>query len=157
LCNTFEANYTRYADDLIVSGGIRLKQQRETIVRLITSIVLDEGFRVNHAKTRITTESQQQRMLGLVVNQRINTPRKDYDDLRAILHNCRTQGVVSQRERFHQHLGLTTPRWLHNGEYATTEPDLGAQLLGRIGWIAQANPDRGARLRAMFDHIDFSK
>jgi hypothetical protein len=76
-----------------------------------------------------------QRLTGLVVNQRLNLPRREYDTLKAILTNCRRHGAASQNRS-----GL---------------PDFRAHLLGRIGWFRQVNPERGARLMDLFERVDW--
>jgi hypothetical protein len=72
---------------------------------------------------------------GLVVNAHPNVPRDTYDRLRATLFNCARFGPRTQIE-------------LPLGE-------LEAQLRGRIEWCA-VNPTRRAKLRALFEAIDWS-
>jgi hypothetical protein len=76
-----------------------------------------------------------QRMTGLVVNQRPNLPRREYDLLKAILTNCRRHGAASQNRR--------------------SLPDFRAHLLGRIGWFRQIHAERGARLMHLFERVDW--
>jgi hypothetical protein len=70
---------------------------------------------------------------GIVVNQGTNTVRSEYDRLRAVLHNAARTGLEAQNRAGH--------------------PDFAAQLWGRIGWVEQLNPERGARLRAAFARV----
>jgi len=75
------------------------------------------------------------RVTGVVVNAHPNVARADYDRLRAILTNCLRHGPMGQNRGGH-------PRFrLH--------------LAGRIGWVESLNPRRGARLRALFDRIEW--
>jgi RNA-directed DNA polymerase len=85
LARAFGAEYTRYADDLAFSGPARLRRSQPALVRLVAEIARDEGFRLNGATTRVTTQSQRQRLGGLVVNARANVARHEYDRLRAVL------------------------------------------------------------------------
>ena len=84
-------------------------------------------------KTRVRRAHQRQLVTGIVVNQRPNLAREDFDALKALLHNAVRFGPESQNRERH--------------------PDFRAHLLGRIGWVQQLNPDRAARLRASFDRI----
>ena len=68
-------------------------------------------------------------------DQQLNVPRIQFDALKAELHNCVQQGWVSQRP----------------GNVV----DYRAHLLGRIGWVMQVNPQRGAKLRGLFERIDW--
>jgi len=82
--------YTRYADDLTFSGGrIDLARSR----RLIERVVRDEGFRPNQAKVRFLTRASQQRVTGVVVNEKLNSPRARRRWIRQELHYVRKFGV----------------------------------------------------------------
>jgi hypothetical protein len=82
LARELGATYTRYADDLVLSCDHRLRVPVDRIER----IARDEGFRVNRAKTRVMSRAGRQTVTGIVVNQRLNVPRRDYDRLKATLH-----------------------------------------------------------------------
>ena len=61
----------------------------------------------------------------------------DHDRLRAILHNCLTHGPSTQNRERH--------------------PAFAQHLRGRITWVAQHDPVRGARLLAQHDAVDWSR
>lgn len=52
------ASYTRYADDLAFSGGAEFARRAGRCQALMAAIAIEEGFRVNHHKTRIMRPSQ---------------------------------------------------------------------------------------------------
>ncbi len=99
----------------------------------VAAILLEEGFNVNHHKTRIMRQGVRQRLAGLVANARINVTRTDFDRLKATLHNCVRLGAQTQNRMAH--------------------PRFRAHLDGRIGWVESVNPAKGQRLRAIFDRI----
>ncbi|HWH92358.1 MAG TPA: reverse transcriptase family protein [Baekduia sp.] len=127
------ATYTRYADDLVLSGDRALARDAGRIAATVAAIVADEGLRLNTRKTRVMTAAGRQCVTGVVVNVHPNVARDEYDRLRAILHNAARHGPDSQN-RAHV-------------------PDFRAHLLGRVAWVAALNPARGAKLRARFDAI----
>ncbi len=90
--------YTRYADDLAFSGP---RWIGEAVPRIAAGIAAAEGFRLNPRKIRVSGRAGPQRLTGLVVNDRLNTPRREYDALRALLHNCGRYGPVSQNRDGH--------------------------------------------------------
>jgi hypothetical protein len=45
---------------------------------------MEEGFRVNHRKTRVMRQGVRQYLAGVVANARVNIPRSDFDRLKAI-------------------------------------------------------------------------
>ena len=129
----WDANFTRYADDLALSGGRQLRKHKSHKEALIAAIVLEEGFRINHRKTRWSTSAQRQRYCGVVVNRHANVERAEYDRLKAILNNCVRHGPVEQNRAEH--------------------PDFRRHLQGRISHVAQLNPARGNKLSKLFDRI----
>lgn len=131
----FDAVYTRYADDLAFSGGTELSRRADAFVRGAARIVADEGHSLNRLKTRVHRAGVRQSVTGVVVNTRTNVARPEFDRLKAVLHNCALLGPEGQNRDGHD--------------------DFRAHLLGRIAWVASVNPDRGAKLRAVFDAINW--
>lgn len=129
------AHYTRYADDLVLSGPRALRPNAGRLASLAAQIAHEEGFRLNHAKTRAMGRGGRQQVCGIVVNEHPNAPRREYDELKAILHNAARRGPGSENRAGH--------------------PDFRAHLLGRIAWVEQLNPARGRKLRERFARIDW--
>lgn len=127
------ARYSRYADDLAFSGGAEFARNAQRFACLAAAIASEEGFAVNHRKTRFMPRGQRQEVTGVVINERPNLRRSDYDRLKATLANCDRRG----------------PRT----ENRAGVPDFRAHLAGRIAHAAMLNPERGARLRALFERI----
>lgn len=127
------ARYARYADDLVFSGAADLPVHG--LLRRAGEIAAEEGFAVRPDKTRIMPAHHRQRVTGLVVNDGPAVSRRDYDDLRALLHNCTRTGPDAQNTEAH--------------------PAFREHLLGRISWAGTGRPARQARLAALFDRIDF--
>jgi hypothetical protein len=71
----------------------------------------------------------------VVINQRINAARGEYDALRALLHNAARFGPDSQNRAQH--------------------PDFRAHLGGRIAWIASIHTQREERLRKLFERVEW--
>ncbi|MFB9376094.1 reverse transcriptase family protein [Kineococcus gynurae] len=133
LASTWGATYTRYADDLVLSGSgdLRAPQLRATLQQIVT----EEGFGLNPAKTLVRGAGARQVVTGLVVNAGPRVRRSEVDRLRAILHNAVRSGPQSQNRDGH--------------------PDFRAHLLGRIAWVGAADPARGERLRETFQRIEW--
>ena len=130
-------HYTRYADDLAFSGTSRLANMSEFIESLVGGIVIDEGFQLNHRKTRLRLSSQRQCLAGIIINQKSNCRRSDWDQLKAILHNCIRYGPESQN---HDEI-----------------PDFKAHLQGRLAHVSWLNPSRGEKLWLLWDKIIWKK
>jgi len=132
----YEGNYTRYADDLVFSGGRAMAKELPRLRTFILAIVLDEGFRIQHRKTTVMTSGSRQQLAGLVINEHPNIDRQEFDRLRAILFNCRQRGPASQAEK---------------GDVA----GLRNHLLGKIAFARMINPAKAHRLEVLFDDIDW--
>jgi RNA-directed DNA polymerase len=129
------AHYTRYADDLAFSGDTQFGSRIESFAAQAGAILLEEGFRVHHRKTRIMRQGVRQYLAGLVTNQRINVVRADFDLLKAILTNCVRHGPASQNRENH--------------------PSFQSHLAGRIGFVESINPAKAERLRKIFNQIQW--
>jgi hypothetical protein len=125
--------YTRYADDLAFSGSPQFAREVERFASHAAAIVLEEGFKVNHRKTRVMRRGVRQQLAGLVVNQRINIARRDIDMLKATLTNCVRHGPDSQNREGH--------------------PEFRLHLHGRVGFVESVNPKKGMRLRKIYEQI----
>ncbi len=136
VANRFSLDYTRYADDLAFSGGDHLLRLAPFLQRLIGAIAIEEGFEINHRKTRLRTQAQSQRLAGVITNRKPNLPRAEFDRLKAILHNCLCRGPEAQNRE-----GV---------------PDFKAHLTGRVAYAVWLNPEKGAKLQRLFDAIQWS-
>ncbi|MGQ9731216.1 MAG: reverse transcriptase family protein [Candidatus Zipacnadales bacterium] len=123
--------YTRYADDLTFSGD--QAWLAPALVGLVRHIVAEEGFAINPAKTRIFRRSSKQVVTGLVVNDRVNTPRELRRKIRAILTNAKHTGLQAQNREDHPHFRR--------------------YLAGLISFIYAANPEHALRLKAQLASV----
>jgi len=133
LAKSLEISYSRYADDLTFSGDAGLVRAAASLRRAVAQIAREEGFTVNEAKSMLATRAGRQRVCGIVVNDHLNPPRREYDALKAILHNAAVHGPRTQNRQ--------------------AIPNFRAHLLGRISWIESLNPQRGDKLRRDFGEI----
>lgn len=79
LARKYDFSYTRYVDDLTISGGSRLLNFRKLIPRIIES----EGFTVKPQKTATMQMGERQVVTRLVVNTKLNMPREWRKGVRA--------------------------------------------------------------------------
>lgn len=136
LAQVLGARYSRYADDLVLSGPASLLAALPRLQAWVQYIARDEGYALNPRKTRVATPASQQRICGVVVNQHLNLPRREFDRLRATLHQCALHGPDGQNRDGHA--------------------DYRAHLWGRLQWARQLNPHKAERLQTLWDRIDWS-
>lgn len=123
LAHVLGATYTRYADDLVFSGDEALRRAADRVQAYVGAIATEEGFAVNHRKTRVMPSARRQEVTGVIVNVRPNTAREHYDLLKATLHNaCGAE---------------LSDAWK-------------ARIRGHIAQVSSLNAARGARLHALY-------
>jgi RNA-directed DNA polymerase len=127
------ATYTRYADDLAFSGGVEFARGVERFAVHAMAVVMDEGFEVHARKTRAMRQGVRQHLAGLVVNEKPNIRRREFDDLKALLTNCVRHGPVGQNREGHAVFR--------------------EHLRGRVGFVESVNVVRGKKLREIFERI----
>ncbi|MEM9129761.1 MAG: reverse transcriptase family protein, partial [Pseudomonadota bacterium] len=118
LARSLDGSYSRYADDITFSGDASIHRALQTAV---PEIVRDEGFTLNAAKTRVMHARERQMITGIVVNEKLNITRREFDRLKAVIH---------------------AKAW-------RDDPALSSRLLGQIGWVAQVNPAKAEKLRSL--------
>jgi hypothetical protein len=133
LAHSFGAQYTRYADDLTFSGPEPFIGSLRVFIPLVRQIISAERFRCRKDKQKVLRDNQRQIVTGVVVNERTNIARKQYDELKAILHNCRRHGGESQNRAGHENFA--------------------AHLRGRIAHVAHLNAERGEKLLRQYAQI----
>ena len=125
--------YSRYADDLTWSTTGEVKPSVGYVLARMRHIVQDEGFELNHAKTRIQRRSQRQSVTGVVVNDRMSVPRDTIRQIRAILHNAKSTGLEAQNR--------------------DQRPHFRDWLTGMIGWIQMVNAEQGSQLQSQLAEL----
>ena len=133
LAASMDVAYSRYADDLVFSGGRELERALDRFHVQVAAIASEEGFKVNTRKTRMMRQGVRQQVTGVVVNRRTNVPRAQFDALKATLTNCVRHGPQSQ-----------------NREART---DYRAYLAGKVAWVKMLNLAKGERLQKLLAAI----
>lgn len=137
LAESIGGAYTRYADDLAISAGEALRRRTGAITSLVYQIVKEQRFDVNHRKTRVMHRSNRQRLTGVVVNDKPNVSRAEFDQWKAVLHNCVVHGPQSQNRMGH--------------------PNFREHLRGRVSYVMGLNAERGEKLKRVFEEIDWGR
>ncbi len=137
LAESYELKYTRYADDLTFSGPGIVMPALSEIILLVEKVIRAERFNAKRSKRRVLRDCFRQSVAGVIVNEKLNVARNDYDLLKAILHNCRKLGPSTQKRE--------------------VECDFASHLQGRIAHIRQLNPKRAEKLQQIYNNIDWSR
>ena len=113
--------YTRYADDISISGSFN---SREIILK-VYNLIECNGLMPNKEKTHVIGANRQQNVTGIVVNKKIQVPKIYRKRIRSDVYYIRKYGV--DEHLAHISADSTPSRYLQ-------------QLLGRISYCLQINP-----------------
>ncbi|MBO3459166.1 reverse transcriptase domain-containing protein [Aetokthonos hydrillicola Thurmond2011] len=125
--------YTRYADDLTLSGCGNSLRHICNILRRTDSIVAHEGFTINQEKTRILRNCHQQEVTGVVVNDKPNVSKKTLKQFRATLYQIEKDGL--------------------EGKSWGNSHDIIAAITGFANFVAMVNPQKGAEFQQQVKRI----
>ena len=84
LCRRYLLLYTRFVDDLAISGATDLRSYLGAINQIICSF----GYRLAEEKTRFFRKSERQIVTGLVVNDKLRPTREFIRDLKRRIRYC---------------------------------------------------------------------
>jgi RNA-directed DNA polymerase len=128
--------YTRYSDDIDISHPE--DQSREKIQEIVDTVqkhLRAGGFIINDKKTKVEPRWRRQKVLGIVVNEKPNLPRLEYDRLRCLVHNCLMHGFESQYKRAGQ----------------SSANGLKSHIRGKLSFLKQIDEDKSDKLRKKFE------
>lgn len=133
LASKYNFTYTRYADDLTFSSTADGEKHIAGLLFFLEKIIRSEGLTINTDKTTIMRKGRQQRVTGIVVNEKLNIPRNDMRRFRALLHNIETNGWNNQNWR--------------------DSSNLQQSVKGYISFVKMVNQERGLQFEEQLNRI----
>ena len=127
-CEKRGLSYTRYCDDITISGDVPLYRAYEKASLWLSNM----GFTINEKKTRFITDASRQTVTGLTVNEKVSVPSDYKRKLRQELYYVNRFGILSAAD----YLGL--PDAL---KYCQS-------LMGRVNYILSVEPKNESFLKA---------
>jgi retron-type reverse transcriptase len=114
-CKNRGWTYTRYCDDITISGDTTFTLGD---MKMVTEILDSEGFQLNMKKTRFLRRNSAQMVSGLVVNKRPNLPREKRRNIRAMFHQASLNpGKYKERaQELENHLSMLSMLNPHDAE-----------------------------------------
>ncbi len=140
LSKQYRLRYTRYADDITLSGFgqppqdiAKIVEQKTVLSEKLVAAFTKSGFKVNESKTRLQKKVVRQEVTGLVINSKVNVPVEFKKSLRAAIHQWCDNPEEAERKF------LASTGKIKEGEEVTQ----GGQILkrniyGRLSYLAQA-------------------
>lgn len=120
-CAENNITYTRYCDDITLSGDKKAIKNSH-LVSKIRQMLYRMGFTLNEKKTVFVSSSQQQKVTGIIVNEKPQISREMRRTIRQEVYYCTKFGATECANR--KGLDISAKEYLHS-------------LLGRISFALQ--------------------
>lgn len=134
LADENSAVYTRYADDITISGN----QLPDSILPKLEKILHKSDFYLNTEKTHFYRPEDIKRITGLVVHgDRIRVPKYFKRELKKEIHFCLKYGVQIHLEN------TRAIHYVHYREY----------MYGKAYYVKMVEPEEGEKLLCLLDQI----
>lgn len=89
--------YTRYSDDITISGNIS-DNQIGTIIQFCKKCLEDEGLKLNEEKTQVLRSHHRQLVTGVILNNKISAGTEKKKDIRKQVYYIKKYGLESHIE-----------------------------------------------------------
>ena len=127
--------YTRYADDITFSGDRTVVN--DGLLKIVTLIVEDCGYRLNESKTRFQSNKARQEVTGLIVNNgKISVSKRYLRKIRQELYYIKKYGILNHKQKSN----------IYNRYYKE-------HLKGKIMFIYSVDKECGIKYLKMYNEI----
>ncbi|EGO9008664.1 RNA-directed DNA polymerase [Enterococcus faecalis] len=135
LCKKNNLKYTRYADDITISGGKSVYKFKQFFINIVT----DEKFFVNKKKVKLLKNGDRKQVTGIVINEKLSVPKNIIRDLRRDIYYITKYGLNSHLKR--------------TGNI--TSSNYKAHLFGKAKYIYMVDREKGALYLEQLNAIDW--
>jgi len=96
----FGLKYSRYADDMTFSSLHNVFQKDSPFLKEMNRVISDQGFTIKESKTRLQVDGIRKSVTGLVVNEKVNVPKRYVKQLRMWLYLWERYGYTKAENIF---------------------------------------------------------
>ena len=136
LCKRKSFNYSRYVDDIAISGDYDISELKGPFV----NVIREGGYEVAPKKIIFRSSGERQVVTGLVVNEKLRPTSEFIAELKHSIRLC-------------MELGPETVAICEGVEMG----ELKLRLTGRVGHVAQCDPRLGRRLHGLMCGVDWAR
>lgn len=122
-CSNRKMNYSRYSDDITISGKSRKSKEISQIISFVSYQLKSYDFELHERKIRVLKKNNRQMVTGIVVNEKLSAPRK--------LKKAIRQEVYYLFKFAETHV---------NRHHSNIQKYLN-RLLGKINWVLQVEKE----------------
>ncbi|MBG1199874.1 RNA-directed DNA polymerase [Staphylococcus aureus] len=134
-CQKNNLRYTRYADDITISGSNKVSFSKE----IIREIVNQYNFRINESKTIMFKPGDRKKVTGIIVNEKISVPK-------TLIREVRKQIYFVNKFGLEEHL-------IRNNYSLDYEQQFIMSIYGKISFIKMIDFKKGVSLQKKFNEV----
>lgn len=128
--------YSRYADDLYLTCETSVSYADvNTFLEDVRRVIRKSGYRINEKKTHVQRPHKQQKLLGIVLNQKLNMPKDEYRRFRAMLHRCWCDGFEGVAAKMNKSSAGELQGWIE----------------GKLAYFSNIAPQRARELKIAYN------
>ena len=133
IAKKFGFQYSRYADDLTFSAKGNGKKIVGQLLWSVKQVIENEGFIIHPDKLSVMRKGSQQKVTGIVVNDKMGIDRNELRKFRALIHQISKTGV--EGKTFRQGVNLEN------------------SMRGYAEFISMVKPEQGQQFKTQLDTI----
>ena len=162
VAKSFGLKYSRYADDITFSSMHNVYQPESAIknkkgqifIAELHRIITAQNFHIKESKTRLQKEGHQQIVTGLLVNEKVNVPKRYIKQLRMWLYHWEKYGFESANSFF-------LPGYMEDkGNTKKGKPNMENVIAGKLDYLKMVKGDENEmylKLKGRFDGLTVRK
>jgi len=142
----FNLQYTRYADDITFSGNYDIFEKGLPFYIELERIIKKENFRINTKKTRLQKQGYRQEVTGIIVNEKLNVPKRYIKQLRMWLYYWERYGYEKAKLYF-------LPKYVADKSHILngTIPDFSAVIRGKLDYLKMIKGEKDPTYKKLND------
>ncbi|XZF15088.1 reverse transcriptase family protein [Chitinophagaceae bacterium MMS25-I14] len=137
-CEKSSLSYTRYADDITISGNKR----DLPALSIVKKVIRYNGFTINNKKTVYISKHKKQLVTGIIVNNGVYVDKKIINEISQELHYCLKFGYKSHLE--------------YKFKGSKIKSNYKDWLYGKICFVNSVEKERGEKFFKKFNLIDWN-
>lgn len=134
LCLKYNLKYTRYADDITISGNNNVFWVKNVVEKILNSY----RFEINRSKTVLLKPGDRKRVTGIIVNEKLSVPKDVIRELRKNIYYIKKYGLHSHLERIN---------------FEGVELEYLSKLYGIVSFIKMVDLEKGKFFKSVLDTI----
>ena len=139
--NEFQLKFTRYSDDIVISGNLGSQDKCKEIIEEVTQIIQNNKLKVNKKKTKIFSPKTTKKITGInIINGKLKPSKKIINYVKTSLYYIGKYSIEEHLEKI-------------NSNYSYDIETYKEHLLGKIFFIRFVNKDLGQKFLDEYEQL----